>query len=95
MAVVIDKTATANPSNVGNSQAVKDAQAAYAAAFAKGDKAGMMAAHQAAETARAAAGYSGGANGSSYIPLNNATASTDYAALMQQAAASGDFEAAK
>jgi hypothetical protein len=40
MAVVIDKTATANPSNVGNSQAVKDAQAAYAAAFAKGDKAG-------------------------------------------------------
>jgi hypothetical protein len=41
MAVVIDKTATANPSNVENSQAVKDAQAAYAAAFAKGDKAGM------------------------------------------------------
>lgn len=39
----------------------------YAAAAAKGDKAGMDAAHKAAESLRAGWGYSGGEDGSDYI----------------------------
>ena len=39
----------------------------YAAAAAKGDKAGMDAAHKAAESLRSGWGYSGGEDGSDYI----------------------------
>lgn len=42
----------------------------WAAANAAGDTAGMEAAHAAAEALRAQAGYSGGADGSQYIPLS-------------------------
>ena len=48
-------------------QAAKDS---YAQAQAKGDTAAMQQAHEAAETIRAAYGFSGGSDGSYYIPLN-------------------------
>lgn len=55
-------------------QAALDAAgAAWNAANAKGDKAGMDAAHAAAEAIRAGKGYSGGADGSQYIALNSGT----------------------
>lgn len=53
-------------------QAALDAAgAAWNAANAKGDKAGMDAAHAAAEAIRAGKGYSGGSDGSQYIPTSN------------------------
>ena len=41
----------------------------YDAAKARGDQAGMDAAHQGAEQVRAGYGYSGGADGSAYNPV--------------------------
>lgn len=52
------------------SDPIAQAQADWAAAKARGDTAGMAAAHAAAEAERAKQGYSGGADGSQYIPLN-------------------------
>lgn len=52
---------------------IDDYKKDWAAANATGDKAGMDAAHAAAEALRAQAGYSGGADGSQYIPLANPT----------------------
>lgn len=49
--------------------AINKAKNDYNAAMAKGDKAGMNAAHQAAESIRAQAGYSGGGDGSGYTKL--------------------------
>lgn len=49
---------------------------AYNEAKARGDTAGMAAAHNQAETIRAQQGYSGGANGAQYIPLNNTPSMT-------------------
>lgn len=44
---------------------------AYKAAYIKGDKEAMKRAHEAAEAVRRSAGFSGGADGSKYIPINN------------------------
>ena len=49
--------------------AINKAKNDYNAAMAKGDKAGMNAAHEAAESIRAQAGYSGGGDGSGYTKL--------------------------
>lgn len=53
-----------SPSQADQIQKYKDD---YAAAAAKGDKAGMDAAHKAAESLRSGWGYSGGEDGSDYI----------------------------
>lgn len=53
--------------NKKDEDAIAAAKADYAAAQARGDKAGMEAAHQRAETIRANYGYSGGVDGSQYI----------------------------
>lgn len=45
-------------------------KAAYDAAKAKGDTAGMNAAHASAEAIRAQQGYSGGVDGDAYVPLS-------------------------
>jgi len=50
---------------------VADFSAAYKAAQAAGDTAGMTAAHQGAEAIRRNYGYSGGADGSNYTALNS------------------------
>ena len=49
-------------------QQIQAAKSAWEAANAAGDRAGMDAAHQAAESIRAAYGYSGGVDGSQYLP---------------------------
>jgi len=54
-----------------NQSVINQAKKDYADAHARGDKAGMAAAHERAEAERAKAGYSGGADGSKNIPLNN------------------------
>lgn len=54
-----------------NQKVIDQAKKDYADAHAKGDKAGMAAAHERAEAERAKAGYSGGADGSKNISLNN------------------------
>ena len=51
---------------------IADYQKAWQDAYARGDKAGMDAAHAAAEATRASMGYSGGADGSQYLPLTPA-----------------------
>ncbi|MDR0839229.1 MAG: hypothetical protein LBN99_06250 [Oscillospiraceae bacterium] len=55
---------------------VAQAQADWSAAYKAGDKAGMDAAHSAAEAVRAGSAlrYSGGADGSEYIPLYSVAA---------------------
>lgn len=53
----------------------------YAAAAAKGDKAGMDAAHKAAESLRAGWGYSGGEDGSDYIS-NGAISGSNLGTMM-------------
>jgi len=50
---------------------IDSATKAYDSAKAAGDTAGMSAAHQAAESARATANYSGGADGSEYHPWSS------------------------
>lgn len=60
-----DKLVLSSTQQAGISQAKADWQKASDA----GDQAGMDAAHQAAERIRAAAGYSGGANGGAYNPF--------------------------
>ena len=52
----------------GTYQQIQSAKSAWEAAHAAGDRAGMDAAHQMAESLRAAYGYSGGTDGSAYIP---------------------------
>lgn len=54
-----------------NQNIINQAKKDFADAHARGDKAGMEKAHAAAEAERAKAGYSGGADGSKNIPLNN------------------------
>jgi len=54
--------------NKKDEDAIAAAKADYAAAQARGDKAAMEAAHQRAEAVRAGYGYSGGVDGSQYIP---------------------------
>lgn len=49
--------------------AIQEAKAAYAAAQAAGDQAGMDAAHTRAEQIRSGYGYSGGSDGSQYLTL--------------------------
>lgn len=56
--------------------AINKAKNDYNAAMAKGDKAGMNAAHEAAESIRAQAGYSGGGDGSGYTKLSNKGSNT-------------------
>ena len=50
---------------------IDNAKKKYAEAQAKGDKAGMESAHKEAESVRAGYGYSGGADGSQNISLND------------------------
>lgn len=52
-----------------NWNAVQKAKANWKTAYDAGDQAGMDAAHAAAEAIRAGYGYSGGADGSEYLPL--------------------------
>lgn len=52
-----------------NWSAVQKAKADWKTAYDAGDQAGMDAAHAAAEAIRAGYGYSGGADGSEYLPL--------------------------
>lgn len=54
-----------------NQNVINQAKKDFDDAYKRGDKAGMAAAHAAAEAERKKAGYSGGADGSKYIPLNN------------------------
>ena len=53
-----------------NQNVINQAKKDFADAHARGDKEGMAKAHAAAEAERAKAGYSGGADGSKNIPLN-------------------------
>ena len=52
----------------------------------QGNKAGMLAAHEAGEALRGQMGYSGGPDGSQYIPLNTAPAAPSYGSLPSAAA---------
>jgi hypothetical protein len=58
--------------------ALAAAGAAWNEANARGDKAGMEAAHAQAESIRANYGYSGGADGSQYIPTSKPSAGGQY-----------------
>lgn len=53
--------------NESQNRVIQDAKKAWADSYAKGDKAGMQAAHAAAEKERAKYGYSGGSDGSQRI----------------------------
>ncbi len=66
--------------NLSKSQqnAVSAAQKAWASANARGDKAGMEAAHKAAEAVRNSAGYSGGSDGSGYTKTSGGSKMTDH-----------------
>lgn len=57
---------------------IQAAKSAWQAAKNMGDQAGMQAAHQAAENIRAAYGYSGGPDGSQYIPNDYAPVRAQY-----------------
>lgn len=61
----------ADNAHMGNENwnAVQKAKADWKTAYDAGDQAGMDAAHAAAEAIRAGYGYSGGADGSEYLPL--------------------------
>ena len=59
-------------------QQIQAAKSAWEAANAAGDRAGMDAAHQAAESIRAAYGYSGGVDGSQYLPNSYAPVRSQY-----------------
>lgn len=58
-------------SSSSSSKTIADYQADYNAAKAAGDQAGMDAAHKGAEALRATQGYSGGVDGSEYIPVKS------------------------
>ena len=58
-----------------NQSIIDQAKKEYADAQARGDKAGMDAAHAKAEAERAKAGYSGGADGSQYISIGSGATS--------------------
>jgi len=62
----------------GQQQAIQNATNAWNNAYAAGDTAGMTAAHQAAESVRSTASYSGGADGSEYHPWSNGSGSSGY-----------------
>jgi len=64
--------------NIENSSFIQQAQADYVKAKASGDTAGMQAAHDRAEQARASVGYSGGADGSGYITIDSTGGSGAY-----------------
>ncbi len=55
---------------------IQDYKNDYNKAYARGDKAGMDAAHKGAEAIRAKSGYSGGADGSQHIPLSSGNKNT-------------------
>lgn len=57
---------------------IQAAKSAWQSAKTAGDQAGMTAAHQAAEQIRAAYGYSGGPDGSQYIPNGYAPVRAQY-----------------
>ena len=57
---------------------IQAAKSAWDTAKNAGDQAGMTAAHQAAENIRAAYGYSGGPDGSQYLPNSYASVRTQY-----------------
>jgi len=62
-------TTSSSASSPNYSSIISQAQSDWAAANARGDQAGMDAAHAQAEAARNAQGYSGGADGSQYYSL--------------------------
>lgn len=57
---------------------IEDYQKDYQAASARGDHAAMDAAHAAAEAIRAGQGYSGGVDGSQYIPVSSGSGGSSY-----------------
>ena len=65
------KTTSSGGSGRSSGKTIEQYQADYNAAKAKGDTAGMNAAHQGAEALRAKQGYSGGADGSQHISLGS------------------------
>ena len=74
---------------------IKQYKTQWAAAQAKGDTAGMTAAHINAEAVRASAGYSGGAYGSSYIPYSNNSSSSGLTSANSQSSYINQLYAAK
>lgn len=81
---------------VSNSSGIDKAKSDWEKANAAGDRAGMQAAHDRAESIRNAAGYSGGEDGSQYLPngwgntMNGYNSAADSAAaLYRQAAQQG------
>jgi len=74
---------------------VKQYQAQWATAHANGDTAGEIAAHNGAEAARATAGYSGGADGSQYIPYSDNTISSGLTSANSQSNYINQLYAAK
>ena len=87
----------------GGSKSIADYQSIWQEANAAGDQARMDWAHQMAEAERAKQGYSGGADGSQYIPLGyrdsdgnqrNSTDNTDWAANYKSNVQSGNWDAA-
>ena len=90
------KTTSSGGSGRSSGKTIEQYQADYNAAKAKGDQAGMDAAHRGAEALRAQQGYSGGSDGTQHININPGTSASpkyntqtgqnmDYKAMMDAA----------
>lgn len=90
------KTTSSGGSGRSSGKTIEQYQADYNAAKAKGDQAGMDAAHAGAEAIRAQQGYRGGADGTQHININPGTSASpkyntqtgqnmDYKAMMDAA----------
>lgn len=94
---------TLSGGSAGGGKSIADYQSIWQEANAAGDQARMDWAHQMAEAERAKQGYSGGADGSQYIPLGyrdsegnkrNSADNTDYYAGYKTDVQNGDWDAA-
>lgn len=74
-------------------QKTQDYQAQHAAALAAGNQAGADAAHNAVEGIRAEYGYSGGKDGSQYIPINTYDRNYLTGQMTQMLSQSGKYDA--
>lgn len=63
--------ANSSPYTKANPSTIEDFQGLYNEAKSRGDTVGMNSAHSGAEAIRANQGYSGGVDGSQYLPLNS------------------------
>ena len=90
------KTTSSGGSGRSSGKTIEQYQADYNAAKAKGDQAGMDAAHAGAQAIRAQQGYSGGSDGTQHININPGTSASpkyntqtgqnmDYKAMMDAA----------